>query len=657
MAARRSLRVCSRQLGKMSSSVSASVAQTARDALNAKSSALSVGYKPIQPLPDLYGKLLGRVNNVLADDNDDDGDTSKSGHTNACKGKKKPLFKRQTPLVNAGYAARMAAVSHAVGRFILAHHGDISSKRQPINIVLVGCGLEVLGLWASALSSSPSLICIYEVDCDEICQVKRRHLIEAGIIAGTDQQRPGSAVVLSGATTFDALKPNQKQERKPDGEDLPPGGSHYSLMAADLRNVISIRRALQEASFDNDYPTIVISELVLAYLGQSCADEFLQYVSAEVCICKESMVFAYEPLGIEPSPPACPSVLSDYVEGYCEKFREKLNRGRHDKDSCQGDADACDVVGYGGSDVLSRFLRCGFEGPIGSCPALVSASLACGGKMEAKEYFDEHVDFAMHLHCYGTVTAFSLGTDRLFALEVCPWLGIPTVTTLHCRPSDIFQVVQLTDDFFIDISPIKSRDQEQVRDIFQSTYEFLYKEYPAVRKLVKNSLKTDLSGRHSDLANSIKGACAINERYGGSGGGFWVATVGEDRKVIGCVGIRPYVSRNVCAAAPISPQLLSTKQAIKQVKKYEVQRLLVDADYRSRGVGRALMQFAENFVAEQNVGLDDCRMVATTFSALEEANVFYKAREYACAEEEMVGKMLMNTYEKAIKYGVEGSLD
>ena len=69
------------------------------------------------------------------------------------------------------------------------------------------------------------------------------------------------------------------------------------------------------------------------------------------------------------------------------------------------------------------------------------------------------------------------------------------------------------------------------------------------------------------------------------------------------------------------------------------------------------MKFAENFVAEQNVGSDDCRMVATTFSALEEANAFYKAREYACVEEKMVGKMLMNAYEKSIKCGVEGSLD
>ena len=637
----------------MSTSVSASVAQTARDALNAKSSALSVGYKPVKPLPDLYGKLLGRVNNALADDNDDDGDTSKSGDKNTCKGKKKHPFKRQTPLVNAGYAARMAAVSHAVGRFILAHHGDISSKQRPaINIVLVGCGLEVLGLWASALSSSPSLICIYDIDCDEICQVKRRILIEAGLIAGADRQRPGSAVVLSGATTFDALKPNQNQKKKPGDEDLPLGGSHYSLMAADLRNVFSVRRALQEASFDNGYPTIVISELVLAYLGQSCANEFLRYVSAEVCVCKESMFFAYEPMGIESSP-EYPSVLSDYVDDYCEKFREKLNRGRHDKDSGQGDADACDVMGHGGSDILSRFLQCGFEGPMGSCPALISASLACGGKMEAKEYFDEHVDFAMHLHCYGTVAAFSLGTDRLFALEVCPWLGIPSVTGLHCRPSDIFQAVQLTDGTLIDISPVKCRDQEQVRYIFQSTYEFLYEEYPAVRKLVKNSLKTDLSGRNSDLASNIKGASAINERYGEGGGGFWVATVGEDRKVIGCVGIRPFVSSNVCGAAPISPKLSSTKR----VKKYEVQRLLVDADYRSRGVGRALMQFAENFVARQSGGLDDCRMVATTFSALEEANAFYKASEYACAEEKMVGKMRMKTYEKTIECGAEGSLD
>ena len=268
--------------------------------------------------------------------------------------------------------------------------------------------------------------------------------------------------------------------------------------------------------------------------------------------------------------------------------------------------------------------------------------------MVAKEHFDEHADLGMHLHCYGTVAAFSCGTDRLFAQSVCPWLKIPAATTLNCRPSDVFDTIQLNDGSRLDISPIKCKDQEEVRNIFQSTYEFLYGEYPAVRKLVKNSLKTDLSGRHSDLANSIKGSSAINERYGGGGGGFWVATAGKDRKVVGCVGIRPYASNNVCGAAPIRPYVSSTEQKSKEVRKYEVQRLLVDTGYRSRGIGKALMNFAVNFVATTVADADECRMVATTFAALEEANAFYKARSYNCVEENMVGKMLMNTYEKVI---------
>ena len=75
---------------------------------------------------------------------------------------------------------------------------------------------------------------------------------------------------------------------------------------------------------------------------------------------------------------------------------------------------------------------------------------------------------------------------------------------------------------------------------------------------------------------------------------------------------------------------------------------MVDGEYRSRGIGKALMNFAENFVAMNVAEVDECRMVATTFSALEEVNAFYKARNYNCAEEKMVGKMLMNTYEKVI---------
>ena len=270
--------------------------------------------------------------------------------------------------------------------------------------------------------------------------------------------------------------------------------------------------------------------------------------------------------------------------------------------------------------------------------------------MVAKEHFDEHADLAMHLNCYGTAVVFSCGTDISFAQTVCPWLKIEidTATTLNCRPSDIFDSIQLKDGSRIDISPIRCKDQEQVRDIFQSTYNFLYDEYPAVRKLVKNSLKTDLRGRHSDLTNSIKGSSAINERYGGGGGGFWVATSGKDRKVVGCVGIRPYASNNVCGDAPIRPELSTLEHGNKEVRKYEVQRLLVDAEHRSRGIGKALVNFAENFVATNVAEANECRMVATTFSALEEANAFYKARKYNCIEEKMVGKMLMNTYEKVI---------
>ena len=80
--------------------------------------------------------------------------------------------------------------------------------------------------------------------------------------------------------------------------------------------------------------------------------------------------------------------------------------------------------------------------------------------MVAKEHFDEHADLAMHLHCYGTVVVFSCGTDRLFAQSVCPWLKTPAATTLNCRPSDVFETIELNDGTRIDISPIKCKDQE-----------------------------------------------------------------------------------------------------------------------------------------------------------------------------------------------------
>mmetsp|Transcript_25055 Transcript_25055/g.54623 ORF Transcript_25055/g.54623 Transcript_25055/m.54623 type:complete len:617 (+) Transcript_25055:82-1932(+) len=616
----------------MTTPVSTSVARTAADALNAKASALSVGYKPVHPHGDLYATLLGRLSSALSES----GEKSGAARDRA-SGRNKSL-KRQTPLVNAGYAARMAAVSHAVGRFVLAHHSDslrgpcedVDGDRKPINIVLVGCGMEVLGIWASALSSCPSLVYVYEIDCEQICTAKRLALRNAGFVSGaSSSHREGAgstAIRLSGTTSFRALQSKQ-QQKIPDF--IPAGGSHYTLMASDLRNVSSIRKAMLNASFDHSYPTVVVSELVLAYLGQSYSNKFLEYISSEVCKAKNSLCFAYEPIGAETPAPGYPLVVGGYVEDYCEKFHEKLNRGRHDNDSIISDADSCDVLGKGCMDTLSRFFGSGFGGPMGCCVAGIAASVAFGGKMTTRELFDEHLELAIHLQCYGTVSAFSHETDRSFAYDVCPWFQLSAASTHNCRVSDISEFVVLQDKSKIKISPIKNDDQERVREIFQTAYAELFDAYPSVRKLVKSALKTDLSG-HSDVP-CVRGASAINERYSCEGGGFWVATIADGnsvRKVVGCIGIRPNI--------------------FEDETTYEIQRLAVDDEYRSRGIGGALLCFVENFMSSISVGRNSCKVLATTPAVLDSANHFYKKRGYDCKEEKLVGKMVMNTYIKTL---------
>ncbi|KAK1744462.1 hypothetical protein QTG54_004995 [Skeletonema marinoi] len=55
--------------------------------------------------------------------------------------------RRQTPLVNAGYAARMAVMTFMLEKWIDSvvsrHH-----KNEGINVVVLGCGLDALGLWS-----------------------------------------------------------------------------------------------------------------------------------------------------------------------------------------------------------------------------------------------------------------------------------------------------------------------------------------------------------------------------------------------------------------------------------------------------------------------------------------------------------------------------
>ena len=68
---------------------------------------------------------------------------------------------------------------------------------------------------------------------------------------------------------------------------------NYTLLAADLRDIQSLQNAIDVSSFDPTVPTIVISELVLAYLNLGGAEEYIDglmsYISSSLCFSDDSM--------------------------------------------------------------------------------------------------------------------------------------------------------------------------------------------------------------------------------------------------------------------------------------------------------------------------------------------------------------------------------
>ena len=150
-----------------------SVSRTALDALHAKLSAISVGYVPVQYNGTEYNDLLYKISENVGNNEDEKSIKKQS-----------KVVRRQTPLVNAGYAIRVLVVSKALERFIRINtlDNDNNIASDDVNVVILGCGLDMLGLWAS--HTFPSKVKLFEVDCQEIVHLKKNALMKSGLVEG-----------------------------------------------------------------------------------------------------------------------------------------------------------------------------------------------------------------------------------------------------------------------------------------------------------------------------------------------------------------------------------------------------------------------------------------------------------------------------------------
>jgi ribosomal protein S18 acetylase RimI-like enzyme/O-methyltransferase involved in polyketide biosynthesis len=560
------------------------VLKTAYDALMSKKSALDAGYEPVDRNFEVYRNLLNKI---------------------VCSnGRSGP--RRQTPLVNAGYAVRIAIVTHAVNRFIEYHS---KRNRNTVQLVCLGCGLDVVGLWAHSLS--PSTVRIFEVDTKEICNEKRAILLSNDLVKSFDESSLDNGAVLAGRVSTAC-------------EDE-TNTSNYTLLTCDLRYSDQVKMAF--STLDSSVPTLILSELVLAYLGRSGVDGILDLCASTVCCASDSAFVAYEPLGEGTGTGA----VEAYKQEYCQLFREKLQRGS--ALTCpgkvsEGEGEMFHPFGSSPESVESRMQTAGFPTAYASLvgkAALHAAS--CHGGLVSPEPFDEHAAFTLHMSSYVLACGFSRGTEKNLTSCMCPW------SIISIFPMPIQGMLDQIPGISIDL--VEAGDQMQVKELFSETYQELAHKYPAVRKLVKTALKTDL--RFSTDTNALN----IGFTYKTNGGIFIVAaedaTNSEQRRhVVGCVGLRRcHIDEG-------------RNRGSRGIETFEIHRLAVDSSARGRGIGRALLDTLDRF-ASWKVDSDEFRIVATTPALLLPANQLYHSCGYRLVKEESMGGLTMNTYLKERK--------
>uniref|UniRef100_A0A7S3VC67 [phosphatase 2A protein]-leucine-carboxy methyltransferase n=1 Tax=Chaetoceros debilis TaxID=122233 RepID=A0A7S3VC67_9STRA len=628
------------------SKINTPVAKTAIDAINAKLSALNCGYKPISDESEgnYYHKLLQAIKSTY---------TSSTNSTNKIQN---PGIKRQTPLVNSGYAIRVATISSMIAKFIEKNTksntkqstdtpgDDTGVETTRANIMLLGCGLDIVGIWGSSLAMN---VDVYEIDCIDNCLVKQDALTRIGIIqcdhvesehndededdgttASADQD---GGIILQGRIDYGAVE----------GCTISFNASNntYSLLAADLRDTVSLEQIVASSSFNPFAPTIVISELVIAYLGQH-TEKLLKYISSSLCICDESMFLAYEP--VIPSSGKTVSQNSNvmaYAKDYFGQFSSKLNRGEADHGTQKNSSQMCfEPIGKSTRHVENKLRRCQFDGFVDCSQMSKAARYFEISRRSPPELFDEQIALQFHLHCYSIIIATSNKFNIRALNSICPWI----VTNHAIRGIGYFSSREIKrEGETMILTSIKKKYEEEVRNLFKDTYTSLFDDYPSVRKLVKSALKSDLStkGQASSDRNDCQSDSVIWNRYSDNGGAFWVVIEVDEEKqhILGCIGVTKKCTNSV------------VNLGLEGSEYYEMNRLAVRQGARRKGIGKLLLGAVEEHIQRTTISRPTC-MVATTPKVLEAANTLYSANGFTIHEEIMMGKMLIRTYKKMIPH-------
>lgn len=546
------------------------ICRTAFDALQAKQSALDAGYQPLVVHNDrVYRKLQQATGSFTG--------------------------RRQTPLVNAGYAARVMAMSHSIYSFCNYH--QFASADKEIQIVLMGCGVDIIGLWSQSLFPNQR-IRVVEVDLPEVCTAKRDFLIRENLVEIKGE--PSERGVLAG-------KSSSAQN------------ANYYLCPGDLGEVDKLEWIIGDL-LDASVPTLIVSELVLAYLSSDKTDKLLNWCHSKLLLHPESAIVLLEPLGCQISESdTFLSVAKGYRRDYNDQFAKKMERGKslnqHTSSATDKEIAPFYPIGTSLQDVERRFRFSGFPLAFASSVGSAAADSMAGDLFRIPEVFDEHAALVLHLDSYTLATAFTSSKTRILARCMCP---------------SKFSASEIPPEINSDIifTPAEKVTEEAVRHLFYDTYAGHFEKYPAIRKMMSGVMKGEFTLSSADSVEP-----GILTSYKKENGCFFVALVRSDDfeetcslKPVGCIGIRNCEKKD-------------------EEGTMEFFRLAVDETQRGKGLGRRLLQLAEDFALSRGAP----KLIASTLTILDKAQRLYETSGYTHMGDTPAGALTFRHYAKRMK--------
>jgi GNAT superfamily N-acetyltransferase len=690
---------------------------------------------------------------------------------------------QQTSLLNIAYRTRIACVQHQLHSFMTFHrynnlgknendnHGFMNEtenpkQRQSIQIIILGCGLDVTGLWSLShansnnnnnddttitdysLSSSSLDIHVLEIDFASVCTEKVRAIQSLQLLNDLKESSSSTGAYKVWQGTY------QQSIH-----------ARYTIVSADLQDQALIRDIVTGSKLlDPTIPTLILSELVVSYLPTDSCDSLLQHLHTYFQQ-YGSCILLYEPLGpcvplLQPqsSQPqdedddgvgtnettttttttsletsTVPlSILESYQALYSTNFNAKLQRGyakrmNHQnkeindtccntniEDSCINQLQRFHPFASTATDVIHRLQRLGYKYVNVITAGFMASFMERYYKTNTtnfsttNELFDEHATLILHLRTYATVTAFPTSSlshntttntasnnnteDKdLFRQYMCPWMYRTSLVPYPTPIRIARETNNSTTNSLVWIRSIQQRDEKQVRQLFQDTYQQLCAVHVSIRKMVKMALRNDLGVNTGVLEHAMSSndnpTSTIGTTYTKQGGDFIVVvtynhhedkfddTLGEQSES-NPVNSDALVSRDVmggCGIRKCTNEECVARFIPSFVVCYEIHRFFVNAQYRGCGIGSSLwhtilaaliqrhtqqrrrrqQQHRSNGTYPETATIPPpppplFYVTATTPTLLIEANRFYVQHGFQIHNSIELGDLTMITYIKAI---------